>query len=299
MKIEYARGIPLAKILLKAGLRPLKPNGPGQHFRSPFSEKKSVRLVVDTAANTWTDTGTGQGGDTIDFVMCFLELNGEHHTVADCLRWIKNMLHQPVKADLSPFPDYTAEDKRYQLRGILPLSNFLLLRYLGSRQISRELASLYLKEVRVFDTREQQLFRALGLRNEEGGFAIRNSFHKAHTAPATISFIRGRVPGSGRVHLFKDIFDFLSVLVQLQRKQLREDSIILNSYSCLNDVMPYISGYGYSAVQTWLPNDEAGRLATASLAAQFSTEEHLLHISMNSVYAPHKSPNDWLIASRQ
>jgi hypothetical protein len=297
MKIEYARTIPLSRILPKAGLKLVKASKTEQRYRSPFSEIRGAYLSVNLENNTWTDSTSAETGGVMEFVTSYLRSQDENHTETDCLRWLKNMLHAPLKIDLSVFPDYTTEDRRYQLRGIAALSNFMLLRYLEERGIDRNIASCYLKEVRILDTAEQKIFRALGFKNEDGGYAVRNSFRKAHIGPATISFIRGTIAKPDGIRIFKDVSDFLSLLTLQGRQVFKEDSIIINSYSCLNDVMPYIANYGYKTVRTWLPNDDWGRKATANLENQFHTEQSLEHYAMNETYQPFRSPNEWLLAN--
>lgn len=288
----------MSKILSRLNFTPVSHTSEQAIYQSPFSKNVNERFTITIASNTWSDSMLRSSGKPIDFVCAWLGHRGENNTVPDAKRWLKNIVLAPRNINLSPFPDFTAEEDKYQIRGVLPLMHFLLVRYVESRCIPREIAMDYLREVRVYNTATKKVFRALGIRNEDGGYFIRNSRLKANIQPATISFIRGEDAKPNAVHIFKDIFDFLSAVTYGEGKPFRHDSIILNAWSCLNDVFPYIKNYGYEKVYTWLDNSDLGSIATNALDAQFRTEEGLRHISMNGMYEGHKDPNVWLMATQ-
>lgn len=49
----------------------------------------------------------------------------------------------------------------------------------------------------------------------------------------SISFIRGNQPKPTGIHIFEGFMDFLSVLAEKKTKKLADDTIVLNSLSCL------------------------------------------------------------------
>lgn len=296
MKIEYAKTIPLRKILFKMGFTPKKQTPEELLFISPFCNEKQETLSVNIKSNTWFDSALGYGGDVIDLVTEHLKYRGQSFGETSVLRWLKNMMASPSKLDVSFVPDYTKDDARFEVRGILPLRSLTLLRYLDSRRIPRNHAYMFLREVRVLNTDKRKIFRAIGLQNEDGGFAIRSPILKACAGPQAISFIRGTEAKPEAFHVFKNIFDYLSILTHRKGLPFREDTIILNSYRNINDAVGYIKNYGYRMAYTWMENNPDGFKATETFESFFETEDGLRHLRMNGFYAPHKSPNDWLIA---
>ncbi|MBS1773062.1 MAG: hypothetical protein JST82_09375 [Bacteroidetes bacterium] len=298
MKIEYAKTIPLRKILFKIGFTPKKQTPDELLFISPFCNSGQESLSVALKTNTWFDTALGSGGDVIDLVTAYLQQQGNRDDEQSALRWLKNMMSAPSKLDVSFVTDYKEQDARFVLRNILPIRSLTLLRYLDARCIPRNYAYQFLRELRVLNKDKGKIFRAIGFRNEDGGFAIRSPILKASIAPNAITFIRGAEAKPDAFHVFRDIFDYLSILVHRKGLPFREDTIILNSYRNLNDATGYIRNYGYRMAYTWMENNPDGFKATEMLERFFETEDGLRHLRMNGFYAPHKSPNAWLIAKQ-
>lgn len=132
--------------------------------------------------------------------------------------------------------------------------------------------------------------------NEEGGYEVRNPFFKGYVGAKGISFIRGKQPKPEGIHIFEGFMDYVSAIAFEQVPQFDDDTIILNSLSCLKHATPYIRNYGYQVAYTWLDNDLAGQKGTQALAEFFKTEENLLHKPMNEIYLPHKDMNAWHMA---
>ena len=89
--------------------------------------------------------------------------------------------------------------------------------------------------------------------------------------------------------------DFLSIIARQGGKRMEDDTIILNSLSCMREASGYIRGYGYTRACTWLDNDDAGRTATKTFSA-FLTREKVKHIGMNGIYTSYKDVNEFHMA---
>lgn len=296
MKIAYANTIPLRKILFKIGLKPEKKVGNKLLYPSPFDIEKSATLSVDLDTNTWFDDFLNFGGNVIEFLSFYLQKKDEAGTQADALRWLKNIFQAPPKIVTDFAEDFSEADAYYELRSILPVMHPGLLRYLDERKIDRRYAVEYLREVRVFNRKTKKVFRALALRNEDGGFAVRNPCRKANIGAIAIKFIRGQIPKPDAIHIFKDIFDYLSTLSARKGHLFDDDVIVLSSYHALNDASAYIRNYGYKTAYLWLDNTPQGVKATRALTTAISREDGLVCKRMNSLYADYKCPNDWWIA---
>lgn len=294
MDIQFAKTIPLRKIFDVWGISP-KPSANGLDlYKSPFNEDQRSRLVVNNTTNTWYDPVTEQTGDVIKLVCLYLQSQDVNCTVMDALRWLKNMVgFNPSAIQLPPgTPDYKTIDQSLSVKHVSPLSEPVLIRYLELRRgISLPTARHTLKQVRVRNSLTEKSFIAIGIKNEDGGFAIRNPTIKAHVGPRAISFVRGKIPKPPGVHIFKDVYDYLSELSFRDGKLFHDDCIILNSMDCLQDMTGYVRNYGYEYLCSWLGNDERWKKCTEQLR-QFSEAEGLKHYPKNDDYSSFKDMNE-------
>lgn len=297
MNIEYANSIPMRVILAKLGYQPRQTIGKNQLYKSPLCAEQKIGLVVSTDNNTWNDPAAKSGGNALAFVCAYLRFTNENDTIADALRWLKNMVGYPVLQTPTGIPDYSTEDKALELRHSNYLANNVLIRYLEEdRCIPFEYARFILKEVTVYNTNTQKQFIALGVENEEGGFAIRNAYIKANIKQTATTFIRGQISKPNGIHIFKDVYDYLSLIAHRSGEPLLSDAIILNSMHCMKESGAYIKNYGYRKAYTWLDNTEDGDRASRNYKAFINAEPDLKHIPMNAVYRDHKDVNAWLVS---
>lgn len=165
-----------------------------------------------------------------------------------------------------------------------------------SRGISLEAAKLHMKEVKAYNRKSKKHFFALGMKNEEDGYELRNQHFKGCLGAKDITVIRGIDPSNHGLHVFEGAFDFETVLTWNKGNPLKDDAYILHSVSNLNKLPPYLNGYGYKIAYTWMDNDKAGRKARGSLMEIFKAEDRLRHRPMNRLHRPHKVPNAWQMA---
>ncbi len=291
MNIDTARTIPISEILRKIGCHPKKKSGNSEWYLSPFRNERTPSFKVNAAENIWYDFGESRGGDGIDFVCAYLESAGIGNTVADALRWLDNMFKAAESIRLFSPRDNLEEESRLVLKSVKPLTHMALIRYLEDRGIYKGVAEKYLKEITIFNTATQKEFFAAAIKNEDGGYDYRNLYFKGCVKNKAISFVRGAIPGHGGIHIFEGFMDFLSVIVSRQGMPFYDDTIILNSVSCLKEATAYIQGYGYCVAYTWLDNDEAGKKAALAFD-EFFQSENIQHKPMNARYAAYKDVNE-------
>jgi hypothetical protein len=297
MNIEFANTIPLSEILIKIGFKPLKKRGDEQLYLSPLRNEKTPSFSVNDKLNRWFDFGEDAGGDVVAFISAYLKSTGVSHNVSDALRWLKNMMGYATFIQPVPVANYTKEDSVLKFKSAKTLQHTLLIEYLAERGIPLDIAAEYLKEVAVFNGNSGKTFNALGLKNEDSGWELRSQFFKGTIRPKTITFIRGTTPKPDGINIFEGFIDYLSIITQREGKAFSDDTIILNSLSCMKDASAYIKGYGYKTAFTWLDNDDAGEKSKASFDEFFKMEEGLQHQPMNKLYAGHKDVNDWHVAT--
>ena len=284
----------MVQILDKIELKPGKQKHNQLFYRSPFSQKEALDFIVDIPRNTWTDVSLDRQGDVITFVCLYLQSMQLSHAISDALRWLENMLGSSALIALVPVDDFENENQNYIIRSIWPLTYEVLNRYIESRGIPRNIASEYLKQITVYNTKERTSFPAIGFRNEEGGYELRNQYFKGATGPKGITFIRGKTESPYKpdgFHVFHSVFDYLSILTQRKGAKFKEDVIILNCLSCLKGLTGYIKHYEYKRAYLWMNNDIAGYAANRSFVKFFKTERDLSCVLMNSQYAKFKDVN--------
>jgi hypothetical protein len=297
MNIDYANTIPMRVILRKIGLNPQQTLRQELLFQSPITEAGEMTLIVNTAANTWYEFSLGKTGNVISFVCEFLRFSGENCTTIDALRWLKNMVGYVVLNTPKSLPDYSKEDASLEIREETYLSCPALINYLEKdRKIPFENARFLLKELKVFDSSTKRTLKALGFQNEEGGYFVRSPYFKSNVHHTATTFIRGKIIKPSGIHIFKDVFDFLSFVSYRKGESLSNDTILLNSFQCMKESSAYIRNYGYQKAFTWFDNSDCGNDITAAYDRFIRSEPNLKHVRINPLYRNHKDVNEWWIA---
>lgn len=290
MNIEQAKAISMISILKNLNIEPSFENDKEAKYLSPFRNEKTASFHINKHKNKWYDFGEGKGGDTIEFACYWLKCQGKDSNVSDSLRWLKNMCFNP--SDYAVKPVAIDDIPKWIVTRTGKIEDLSLIRYLEHRGIPLPVATKYLEEVYVKHAEKNVRIYALGIKNEDGGYELRNSFFKGCTAPKTITFFRGTELKPDRVHLFEGFMDYLSA-IQRQEDILSDDAIILNSVTMIPHAIGYIRNYGYKVALSWMDNDNMGKTATSTLAKFFMAEDDLQHTPMNNIYVPHKDVNAW------
>lgn len=292
MDIEKARRIPLAVILEKLGVAPSKSSQKEAWYLSPFRDEKTASLHVDLAKNIWYDFGEGKGGDNITFVCEYLASVGQDSTIPDALRWLESRGGSATLIASVPARKKSEKNPKLVIKSVQPLCHIALVNYLKSRGIPLKVAQKHIKEVSVYHSERRKTYFSIGFQNEEQGYELRNPYFKGCVSPKYISFIQGTMTKPEGIHLFEGFMDYLSVITQRKGKALLNDTIVLNSLSCMKQATALIKSNGYSVGISWLDNDNAGQKALNAFDA-FSKTEGMIHKPKNDIYAPHKDVNAW------
>lgn len=294
MRIDEANKIPITEILSILGKKPLKKEDKVVWYYSPFTNDNMSLFNVDSKRNVWKDFGMRRFGNTLEFVQLYLDSQGEDCTRIDAVRWLKNMLPGNLgAADLTTSVSSLLR-KNIVVNRILPIRDEAYQKYLELKGIPYDLAKIYLKSALVTNVVTNKRFSALAFENENCGFQLLNSNFKGYAAPDGVSVIRGSIPLPKEVHVFKNVMDFLSLLASQNRSILDGDSIILNSLSNLTGAFPYIRGYSYQTLYSWLDNDASSQKASEILNAfTYKQERRIAFRAMNKLYAGYRDVSRW------
>lgn len=296
MNIEHAKTIQLYTLLDKLGFHPVKKKGNEYLYFSPWRKEKTPSFRLNIHKNVCFDFGENEGGDTIRFVQKLLESEGKPCSASDSLKWLKDSFDNIEPLTVKPDVSKIEIKQEAVLRDVRPITRKGLIKYLDQRGIPLEAAKLYLRELQVYYPETGSTVIALGLKNENRGYELRNPGFKGTLPPKGITFIRGKKDKPPGIHIFEGFMDFLSIISRELDYKLDDDVIILNSTSNVELAIPYMKNYGYNFLRLWLDNDKAGMKATKRLIDFAETEQGIQYKALNYCYKPYKDVNEWHMA---
>lgn len=288
MNIEQAKAIAISEILEKLNFKPTKENETDAYYLAPWRDENTASLHINKKDNVWYDHGIGKGGDVIAFVCRWLKSTGEDDTIHDALRWLSMMGFEGPSPEKKPKTN-VVKVSAWKLLREQAVDDLALIRYLENRGIDFWVADKHICEVYVKSVKTNAKIYAIGFKNEDGGYELRNPFLKSCISPKTITFIRGSKGKQTAIHLFEGFMDFLTWLTINNGVQV-DDAIVLNSVNRIDHAFAYIKEFGYTDGYTWMDNDKAGTKATEELSAFFKSEG-IKHTKMNYEYAGYKDLN--------
>lgn len=291
MNIDQAKNMLITEIFDLWDIKPKKERGANRWYLAPWRNENTASLKVNLKHNYWYDFGEGIGGDVIAFVRQYLKSKNQACTVSDGLRWLSELPNAGSLPQSSKILPVINEPKTLELKNIKDVQHPLLISYLASRGISLDLGRTLFKEAKIRNNLSGKEFFSLGFKNDAAGYELRNQFYKGCIGVKAPTFIRGLNPTG--LQVFEGSFDYGTVLSKLGVKQLKDDTIVLNSLSLLQKAPPLIKNYDYNAVYSWLDNDKPGLKARTTLDEFLKAETTIKHHTMNHLYNGFKDVNEW------
>lgn len=275
MNCKKAQNLCLLKVLAKFEHFPKRESEKEAWFLSPLRSETQASFKVSKRKNRWYDHGLGIGGNAIDLIIRMLNC-----TVQEALYYLNNNLSIPII--------------QHQLFNKEECSGIIILRvqsiqhpslknYIATRKISLETIRNYCKEV--WYKNNGKTFFSIGLKNELGGWELRNKYFKTSTSPKAFSYIQS---DNTNLTVTEGLFDALTLLTYKNQLLTHSDILILNSTAFIEKALHIIQSY--PKVYLYLDNDPTGRQIT----------ERLLSSSINCIdnsymYQSYKDLNEWWI----
>ncbi len=295
MNLHNIKQKSIVDYLQQQGHSPQHIRGNAYWYCSPLRNEQIASFKVNTERNQWYDFATGEHGDIIDLV-CILR----HCSIAEAMKHLSSASNTSiVKFSTPATPSFsfggtsfsaTSPAHHMELVSVKPIAHPKLLQYLAERGLKKsdvlqEKSDVFSFLWEISYKISDNTFFALGFANDAGGWELRNPYFKGCMAPKFISTIKGK--GGQRLQIFEGFMDFLSW--RKLHPEIDADSIVLNSLALLPKVIPRVLGYSF--VECFLDNDEAGRKAFEQL------KRSCPHVIDGSVhYQAHKDLNEWLVA---
>lgn len=313
MNSEQAKKLSLPAILSKLGHQPVKTLKSGYElwYKSPFRKDIEPSFHTSFLGGKWIWNDFGDtGGTVIDFVARYYntDIKGALEILDKLTGYSQQSLFSEPSEPLTP-PQATnlpESHKTLSLRKINPLSadtfnGKALLQYLtNQRGINSDIATKYLIEVQYRNNENGKVYFAAGIRNEKGGYEIRNAYFKSSIGEKGISIVKGK--GQGKAAVFEGFIDFLSALTYYQSVDLAKfqefieaDTIIMNSASFQEQTKNALKEGNYSKISLYLDNDTTGQ----KVKAFFATEFQGITENCSAIYQRYKDFNEfWLSKQR-
>ena len=247
MTIIEAKNISIKEFLSARGIEPSQNRGGYGMYNSPLRSDTTPSFKVDYQINRWYDFGTGEGGTFIDLVM---KMQG-----CDFITALRHIEQDSFSSSFSfqGKENYPTKPK-IEITAVAPLANPALLSYAKERAIPVSIIKEHCKEVN-YSIGDKNYF-AIGFKNDDGGWELRNKYFKGGTSPKGITTIKN---GSDSCLIFEGFMDALSFLVMKNITYFRQDVIVLNSVMNLAKAEKFI--ISHNKIYTFLDNDEAGKQA--------------------------------------
>ncbi|MFV9552276.1 toprim domain-containing protein [Algibacter sp. PT7-4] len=271
---ETARNFSIVKALEKLGHFPKKSTEKEAWFLSPFRSETQASFKVSITKNRWYDHGEGIGGNVIDLVCKILKCS-----IQETLEFLNVGI---VNNSFKKQPVSINNDRGINIIKVQDITHPALIQYLNSRGISLTIANTYCKEV-WYQYKASEFF-AIGLKNNKGGWELRNKIFKNSSSPKSYTYIQNN---NKQVIILEGMFDLLSLAIMDEVLLSTSDILVLNSISFINDIEKHISKY--VIVHLYLDNDSAGQKAT-----QYLMEKYKHVIDKSSSYKNYNDLNDLL-----
>ncbi len=276
LSCKRARAFPIEKALAKLGHFPTRSTEKEAWFLSPFRSETQASFKVSKKLNRWYDHGEGIGGNVIDIVCKIKQCS-----VKEALKIIEqggtSFLFQQQ-------PSFKGEQQdSIMVREVKELTHFALKEYLKSRNISITTARKVVKEVH-YDFKGKTYY-AIGLKNNSGGWELRNKYMKNSSSPKDITHIKN---DHTKLIVTEGMFDLLSILASTEKLEMEYDFLVLNSTAFVQKAMEISNDYNH--IDLYLDNDVNGKQTTQKFIKHFNNCNN-----KSSLYAGFKDMNEWLI----
>lgn len=276
LSCEQAKQIDMVDYLASLGYNPDKIKNDDYWYHSPLRNENTASFKINRKKNVWYDHGTGQGGNLVDFGLLY-----HNCTIKELLEKLNsNLSFHPPKQKISVTETQEPSIQLLSERTIVSLS---LLRYLKQRRIAESMAGKYCREIS-FST-NGKTYTAIGFKNDQGGFELRNQWFKGSMAPKAVTSIDN---DSKELTVFEGFIDFLSHQTMLQN-QISSNSnfLVLNSTSFFEKSREFMERH--DRIRLFLDRDKTGQNCThqALSWSEKYRDESLL-------YKGYKDLNEWM-----
>lgn len=293
MNCAEANQLDLVNYLSSVGYQPQKIRGADHWYLSPFRDEKEASFKINKIRNVWYDHGIGKGGTLVDFVMELYCCNA-----SEALQKIFPFQQQKILQNSTEKPALQREEKEIKngssedensiiITGLKEkITDISLCMYAMKRKIDVDLLNEWCHEVSF--TLKNKDYKAIGFKNNAGGYELRNEYFKGGSSPKFISY---KDNNAKNVVIFEGFFDLLSYQT-IHKNQPPEltNFLVLNSLAFFERSLLLMEKH--DNVKLYLDHDDAGRKHTA-----MALKRSLKFEDCSRLYKGCKDLNEWLALS--
>jgi hypothetical protein len=267
--------IDIVDYLETQGFHPVKDKNGKCWYHSPIRDGDSEpSFIVFKATNTWKDFGTGEGKSLVDLGMKLFSISA--------IEFVKRFDDESLKIPARPKLSKEDAGVKLNILGVKPLSSYELNQYILSRKIPLSIARQYCIEAE-FEIFKKQF--AVGFKNDQGGYELRNSYFKGSSLPKDSTFINN---GSSILNVTEGFFSFLSdVTMIICQKRSLPNFLILNGTGFFEKKIPLMREH--DRVNLLLDHGKGGRRFT-EMGLSVDKKKFL---DDSWFYLGHDDVNDW------
>jgi hypothetical protein len=285
MNCQQANQIDLVDHLASLGYMPDKIRNSDYWYKSPLRPEKNASFKVNRVRNIWYDHGEGAGGNVVDFAMRYYkcDLSGAIERISSSITANPNT---EVVTTVDPGMDNT--NRLVVINTISPIENQSLIDYINFRNIDPVVAGKFCREI-IYEN-DAKIFRAIGFKNNAGGFELRSQCFKGSTSPKYVSWFNNRAT---TIAVFEGFFDFLTwQTMNKSQVQKQTNFLILNSLSFFTRSL--LLQEKHDRIYLYLDNDNAGRKCAQEIIKRNPGKV----VDESRQYKDFKDLNDWFIEKR-
>ena len=254
-----------------------KSNAINYWYNSPLNPPDSdASFKVNLNKNTWFDFISWKGGTLIDFAIKYHDC-----TIGEFLNTLAGgiSLPQPYRpALLKP----ELPEVQIEVIKTLSISSNSLIAYLKQRRIDLEVAEQFSLEVH-YAIGDKKYF-GIGIRNNSGGWAIRNPYFKTACPPVDITTINN---GSENVTTIEGSFNYLSFATLYKNTPVMEhDVCLLNGLGLFERARPFLEQH--ATKNLYLDYGTGGDRVTKNALGLKKN-----YIDCRALYKGYDDINDW------
>lgn len=291
MNCEQAQNIDIVGYLRYRGHHPVKETVRDIWFKSPFRDETTASFQV-YKNNRFNDWGSGQFGDIIKLVRILHNVN-----TAAALKILNE--YQPSETTSDPF-SFNKQKKSSSVNighrkgpdiiKVAAITNDHIIKYLNKRSIPEQVwkncDKLHEYSYSYKNNVNGTIYYNLAFINDRGGYELSNFGFKGCLRKKAITTI----PGSKlEINVFEGFFDYLSALAYFSKDKLTGTTIILNTLTLLDSIIPQLSDY--EIINLFLDNDLPGIESSEKITNCF---QNVVNYSM-LIYPDHKDFNEFMV----
>lgn len=285
MTIDMAKQIDICDILDRLGERCATRGSNESWYYAPKREENTPSFHVYKNGTRWHDFGNGQGGDIIDLVKYLFTISSTREALLkfdDISSGVSSRFSLPrkEKETLQSIGNNKGSDFKIT---ICELTSNLLM-YSRSRGIHDTVIKRVCKQVN-FTTRTGNRLYAIGFKNDNGGWEVRNTFYKGCLGEKSITSQLDLAVAP--IVIFEGFFDYLSCIELGWIDPVCHNAVILNSTSLVDKAINFFFS---RQLILCLDNDTSGKAASNKIKACCNVVD-----DWSSRYNGYKDINEYLM----